>query len=205
MSGRKGGTSCPLTACLCSSAKEWEEVSPDTQKQLLHRKEDGEFWSVHPDGFSLPRAPPFPPPPTHWVVDVRVLGKGSPMGVGMPMMGSCIHPSTRMSYQDFMKNFTSLEICSLMPDALLGDYKSCWHTNFYEGSWRRGSTAGGCRNHLGGCRGPGGGHRLTTQPRLGPRGPGVRVHQEVRGPVGPVEEAGVWLGSQGTLGRAEPS
>lgn len=74
--GEKEILSAPLTACLCSSAKEWEEVSPDTQKQLLNRMEDGEFWSVQPDGLFLPPSPLLPPLPSHWVVEVGSWERG---------------------------------------------------------------------------------------------------------------------------------
>uniref|UniRef100_A0A915CZJ1 Calpain catalytic domain-containing protein n=1 Tax=Ditylenchus dipsaci TaxID=166011 RepID=A0A915CZJ1_9BILA len=64
-----------------------------------------------------------------------------------------------MSFQDFMRNFEKMEICNLGPDVMneiaemtgiprLRAIQHTWSVNSFHGSWRRGSTAGGCRNYL---------------------------------------------------------
>ncbi|KAI5622326.1 calpain-1 catalytic subunit, partial [Silurus asotus] len=52
-----------------------------------------------------------------------------------------------MSFSDFMREFSRLEICNLTADALQSSELKKWNSSLYPGEWRRGSTAGGCRNY----------------------------------------------------------
>ncbi|XP_072527913.1 calpain-2 catalytic subunit-like [Salminus brasiliensis] len=54
-----------------------------------------------------------------------------------------------MSFSDFLQHYSVLEICHLTPDALDGGGGvKKWTLSTFEGSWRRGSTAGGSRDFL---------------------------------------------------------
>ncbi|KAM9836749.1 calpain-1 catalytic subunit [Aulostomus maculatus] len=52
-----------------------------------------------------------------------------------------------MSFSDFLREFSRLEICNLTADALQNSQLKKWNSALYQGEWRRGSTAGGCRNY----------------------------------------------------------
>ncbi|XP_055496913.1 calpain-3 isoform X2 [Leucoraja erinacea] len=52
-----------------------------------------------------------------------------------------------MSFDDFKRNYTKLEICNLTPDALDDDKLHKWTVSINEGRWVRGCSAGGCRNY----------------------------------------------------------
>uniref|UniRef100_A0A3B4X040 Calpain-1 catalytic subunit n=1 Tax=Seriola lalandi dorsalis TaxID=1841481 RepID=A0A3B4X040_SERLL len=52
-----------------------------------------------------------------------------------------------MSFSDFLREFSRLEICNLTADALQNNQLKKWSSSLYQGEWRRGSTAGGCRNY----------------------------------------------------------
>ncbi|XP_037365746.1 calpain-9-like [Talpa occidentalis] len=53
-----------------------------------------------------------------------------------------------MAFADFKAHFEKVEICNLTPDALEEDALRKWELTVHQGSWVRGSTAGGCRNFL---------------------------------------------------------
>ncbi|XP_035984569.1 calpain-2 catalytic subunit [Fundulus heteroclitus] len=52
-----------------------------------------------------------------------------------------------MSFSDFLREYSRLEICNLTPDALTDDEYQKWAEVEFEETWRRGVSAGGCRNY----------------------------------------------------------
>ncbi|XP_035029450.2 calpain-2 catalytic subunit [Hippoglossus stenolepis] len=52
-----------------------------------------------------------------------------------------------MSYTDFLCQFSRLDICNLTPDTLTSNEVGRWNCSEFEGVWRVGSSAGGCRNY----------------------------------------------------------
>uniref|UniRef100_A0A8P4G2A7 Calpain 2, (m/II) large subunit b n=1 Tax=Dicentrarchus labrax TaxID=13489 RepID=A0A8P4G2A7_DICLA len=52
-----------------------------------------------------------------------------------------------MSFNEFLRHYSRIEVCTLTPDAIEDDSVKHWSVNKFDGTWRRGSTAGGCRNH----------------------------------------------------------
>ncbi|XP_061080883.1 calpain-8 [Conger conger] len=52
-----------------------------------------------------------------------------------------------MAYSDFLRQYSKLEICNLTPDTLTSTGVGRWSHCQFEGTWRVGSTAGGCRNN----------------------------------------------------------
>ncbi|XP_077138326.1 calpain-8-like [Ranitomeya variabilis] len=52
-----------------------------------------------------------------------------------------------MAYTDWVVQYSRLEICNLTPDTLTGNDQQKWNITLFNGSWIRGSTAGGCQNY----------------------------------------------------------
>ncbi|XP_060715820.1 calpain-8 [Tachysurus vachellii] len=52
-----------------------------------------------------------------------------------------------MAYSDFVQHYSKLEICNLTPDTLSSEGVARWSYHQFEGTWKVGSSAGGCRNN----------------------------------------------------------
>ncbi|XP_069811445.1 calpain-8-like isoform X1 [Dendropsophus ebraccatus] len=52
-----------------------------------------------------------------------------------------------MAYTDWVREYSRLDICNLTPDTLTSKDQHKWNVTLFNGSWVRGSTAGGCQNY----------------------------------------------------------
>lgn len=80
---------------------------------------------------------------------------GSPALLPLPRQGQYVCPSAsvsltvRMSFSDFLAQFSRLEICNLSPDSLSSEEAHKWSLVLFHGRWARGATAGGSQNFPG--------------------------------------------------------
>ncbi|CAF93330.1 unnamed protein product [Tetraodon nigroviridis] len=105
------------------------------------------------------------------------------------VQGDCPHANAEdgefwMSFNDFCRHYSRIEVCTLTPDTILDDSVKHWSVSKFDGTWRRGSTAGGCRNHP--CR------HLLDEPSVrhqpaGGRGGRRRRRLQLRGGPDPEE------------------
>ncbi|XP_068607126.1 calpain-2 catalytic subunit-like [Brachionichthys hirsutus] len=68
------------------------------------------------------------------------------------VQGDCPHANAEdgefwMSFNDFQRHYSRIEVCTLTPDTIEDDSVKHWSVSKFDGTWRRGSTAGGCRNN----------------------------------------------------------
>uniref|UniRef100_A0A3Q3XKH3 Uncharacterized protein n=1 Tax=Mola mola TaxID=94237 RepID=A0A3Q3XKH3_MOLML len=68
------------------------------------------------------------------------------------VQGDCPHANAEdgefwMSFPDFLRHYSRIEVCTLTPDTIEDDSVKHWSVSKFDGTWRRGSTAGGCRNN----------------------------------------------------------
>uniref|UniRef100_A0A4W6DS81 Calpain 2, (m/II) large subunit b n=1 Tax=Lates calcarifer TaxID=8187 RepID=A0A4W6DS81_LATCA len=68
------------------------------------------------------------------------------------VQGDCPHANAEdgefwMSFNEFLRHYSRIEVCTLTPDTIEDDSVKHWSVSKFDGTWRRGSTAGGCRNH----------------------------------------------------------
>uniref|UniRef100_A0A8C2Z7B4 Calpain 2, (m/II) large subunit b n=1 Tax=Cyclopterus lumpus TaxID=8103 RepID=A0A8C2Z7B4_CYCLU len=68
------------------------------------------------------------------------------------VQGDCPHANAEdgefwMSFSEFSRNYNRVEVCTLTPDTIDDDSVKHWSVSKFDGTWRRGSTAGGCRNN----------------------------------------------------------
>ncbi|XP_017296824.1 calpain 2, (m/II) large subunit b [Kryptolebias marmoratus] len=68
------------------------------------------------------------------------------------VQGDCPHANAEdgefwMSFNEFLRHYSRIEVCTLTPDTIDDESVKHWSVSKFDGTWRRGSTAGGCRNH----------------------------------------------------------